>query len=223
MPTIIERNGFRFQVDFGTKASPRGSWKESQWDALRPRWKQVHGVDFALVSAPAQECGEVDGLWTPMPRIPVGVVTADCVPVLLFHQRKGAVAALHAGWRGAYHRIIARFFGALPEDLADPGEWTAVIGPSIRPCCYQVSPEMIKNFRNAFPSLSAEQLEPAPRMLDLNSILRHQLSESGAKLESIHPDCTFCAKEGEEARYFSYRRGDRDSRQFSVITFISKT
>ena len=223
MPTIIDRSGFRFQLDFGTKAFPRGSWKDSEWDAQRPRWKQVHGVDSLLVSAPAQECGEVDGLWTPRSGIPIGVVTADCVPVLLFHARKGAIAALHAGWRGTYHRIIPRFFERLREDFADPGEWSAVIGPSIRPCCYQVSPEMIENFKNAFPSVSADQLEPAPRMLDLIAVLRRQLSDSGARLESVHPDCTFCASEGNEPRYFSYRRGDRESRQFSVITFISKT
>ncbi len=203
---------------FGTKSAPKGHYDALEWERLRPRWRQVHGVAVARVSAPGEECGEADALWTTERSLPIAVVTADCVPVLLERHDRTAVAAIHAGWRGTHAGVIEAFFRALPKELSDPAQWTAKIGPCIRACCYEVSLELIESFAARFSGLSRDQLEPAPRKLDLVAVNRAVLVNLGVRVGEIHPDCTFCTKTTEGFRYFSYRRGDRNSRQFSLIS-----
>jgi YfiH family protein len=206
-------NSIEFQ--FGTQADPQplslASWNE------RPRWKQVHGVAVVEVTHSQQECGEVDALWTRQKNLPVAVVTADCVPILLYRKDAQAVGVIHAGWRGTVARIADHFFKALPTELANPRDWCAKLGPSIHGCCYEVSAELIEQFVLEFTKLSRKEIEPAPRKLDLVAINVGQLRDLGVSEMEIHPDCTFCAKNGENARYFSYRRGDRKSRMYSSI------
>ncbi|NDG84360.1 MAG: laccase domain-containing protein [Proteobacteria bacterium] len=206
---------------FGTRENPRAGLDAGLWERLRPRWRQVHGIAVARVSAPGQDCGEADALWTTEPGLPIAVVTADCVPVLLERKEQDAVAAIHAGWRGTRARIADAFFRSLPDGFSDPRSWRARIGPCIRACCYEVSPELVRDFTTAFPGLRPERIEPATCKLDLVAVNRFELERLGVEEVTEHPDCTFCARAGESPRYYSYRRGDRDSRQFSVISIHS--
>jgi YfiH family protein len=183
-----------------------------------PKWKQVHGVSIVEVTSGDQDCGEVDGLWTRVPKLPIAVVTADCVPILLMNQSRGIVAALHAGWRGTQQKIVEAFFKSIPSEWSDGSEWKAILGPSIRACCYEVSEELVQQFKNEFPEMSSTQIEPKPRRLDLIEVNVYQLLCAGVNEVVIHPDCTFCKKdEAGNFKYYSYRRGDRCSRQYSVI------
>lgn len=210
------------RIDFGTRQDPIGGRDREEWEMLRPRWRQVHGVGVAGVSGPAQECGEVDALWTDQPGQPIGVVTADCVPILLWRQDLQAVGAIHAGWRGTLARIPEAFFKALPPRYSEPSEWSAILGPSIRACCYEVSPELIRQFGVEFPTISPGTLEPAHRKLDLIAVNKSMLLQAGIQQVEVHPDCTYCTRRtGEKSfdpLYSSYRRGDRDSRQISIIS-----
>jgi len=81
------------------------------------------------------------------------VRVADCMPILIADRERRAIAAVHAGWRGALDRIIEktagemrRTFGSRPQDLM------AAIGPSIRKCCYEVGPEVVNAFCGTFPA-----------------------------------------------------------------------
>lgn len=179
--------------------------------------RQVHGARCVEITHRGQDAGEADGFWTRVPGLPVHVMTADCVPILLERLDGAAVAALHAGWRGTVARIAESFFASLPPELARPEEWRAVLGPSIRHECYEVSAELIEQFVAGFPGLAREAIEPSPRHLDLIAVNRHQLERLGVESVEIHPDCTFCRRAGEGYRYCSYRRGDRMSRQFSWV------
>jgi purine-nucleoside/S-methyl-5'-thioadenosine phosphorylase / adenosine deaminase len=94
-----------------------------------------------------------DALISDRPGILLTVRTADCMPVLLVDPARRAVAAVHAGWRGALNRIIekaagemCRTFHSRPEDLM------AAVGPSIRACCYEVGEEVVDAFCGTFPS-----------------------------------------------------------------------
>jgi YfiH family protein len=203
---------------FGTRLEPISGENSEEWNSSRPRWRQVHGTSVARVTIPSQECGEVDALWTTEPGIPMGVVTADCVPILLARNDGTAVAAIHAGWRGTYARIVTAFFRSLPQEHADPTLWTARIGPCIRPCCYEVGDDLIRTFLDEFPEFPRNQIEPASRRLDLVALNRGELERLGVRVVEVHADCTYCAGSTEDFRYFSYRRGDRNSRQFSVIS-----
>ncbi len=203
---------------FGTRlhAAPFADAKE--WDKNAPQWKQVHGTEVAQVRVPQQECGEVDALWTSEVSLPIAVKTADCIPILLKRRDLQAVAAIHAGWKGIELHVISKFFEKLPESLADPKEWIAMIGPSNRVCCYEFGSDLIEKLGNAYPTLTPQEISPRPGYLDLITIARHELESLGIQIESVHPDCTYCAREPNGAlRYFSYRQGDRNSRQFSGI------
>jgi YfiH family protein len=202
---------------WGNRSDPIGGMDHGVWEARRPRWKQVHGVRIVEVLEPGQECGECDGLFTGAPGLPIGVVTADCVPILLERQDGEAVAALHAGWRGGYGNIPRALFEALPEKWAIASEWRVRFGPSIRSCCYEVSPELLQDFRNRFPGVPPGELEPAPRRLDLLAVLRHQFRMLGVSEFMESQDCTLCRILDGTPRYHSYRRGDRNSRQISII------
>lgn len=202
---------------WGTRQDALGGFPKESWEMARPRWKQVHGVAIAEVTGPSQDCGEVDGLWTRTPGIPIGVVTADCVPILLEHRSESARAALHAGWRGVFARIPGAFLGALSLELANPADWRVSCGPSIRACCYEVSMDLIESFGREFPDLSRHLLEPAHRRLDLIAVLKHQFESLGFPEPEVHPACTHCSKASGEPLFQSYRRGDRHSRQLSII------
>jgi len=209
------------KYSFGNLQKPLGEFDDMQWNASRPRWKQVHGVKIHEVKEPHEECGEVDGLWTRNPEVPVTVITADCVPILLYHSDDKAVAALHAGWRGTFSGIIPAFFSTLPSDLADPKSWSALIGPCIHACCYEVSAELISDFVSKFPEIPHSKIEPSPRNLDLLAVNQFQLERLGVRVEFTHPECTFCTLQNGDPVYFSYRRGDRNSRQYSSIQISS--
>ena len=217
-----ECNHVRVIHHFGSTRAPFGEIPEAAWHRLRPRWRQVHGISIGEVSHAGEELGEVDGLWTREIDQPIGVVTADCVPVLLERSDRKAVAAIHAGWRGTHARILSAFFRSLPPDLSDPREWIARLGPSIRACCYTVGEDLLGRFARDFPEMPRPKWEPKPGRLDLIAINSAELVRLGARIDFVHPDCTFCTMRDGAHLYSSYRRGDRESRQISMISLSSK-
>ncbi len=99
---------------------------------------------------PSEHAPEADGVMTDEHGVALVVQVADCVPLLMADPRTGAVAAVHAGWRGTAANIAAaavrrlqQQYGCRPEDLV------AAIGPCIGACCYQVGPEVREAFTSA--------------------------------------------------------------------------
>lgn len=186
---LLERIGV--EHGFGTRLSADAAPKDVHFA------KQVHGT--ALARAPFTAKPEADAVWSDAPGAAVGVVTADCVPILLAHRSGRLVCAIHAGWRGSAARIVTRTVRAL---RAKPGELVAAIGPHIGPCCYEVDAPVI----GAIPEQSvfhpARSLEHA--MLDLFALNRLQLVGAGVPARAIERvgGCTAC----DPALYFSYRR-----------------
>src|SRR5579883_2911524 len=139
-------------------------WRDSEYPAGIRRIRQIHSATIVEASS-ADSAAEGDGLITSEPGMVVGIKTADCVPVLLADPVSHAVAAVHAGWRGsaqniasaAVNELVTRY-GARAQDLH------AAIGPSIGVCCYEVSPEVARQFSSWIPEY-AEAL--VPRRIDL--------------------------------------------------------
>lgn len=187
-----------------------------EWNAKRAAWKQVHGAAFAEVRESGQACGEVDALWTRKPGLPIAVVTADCVPVLLARRDGGAVAAVHAGWRGTRARILRRLFEGLAAAGEAPGDWVAAIGPAIGPCCYEVSEDLARDFAAQFAEVGGAV--PRRRHLDLPAINRAELRSIGLFDVEVIRACTRCSMDGDGKPLFhSYRREGGGTRQYSVI------
>jgi len=184
-----------------------------------------------------------DGLITAEPGILLTIRTADCLPVLLVDPRQQAVAAVHAGWRGALAGVIEKAVGDMRRALgSDPGRLIAALGPSIRVCCYEVGAEVVDAFHGRFaraerffqplragaatervsiPFLSpyppghAPEHSPAAR-LDLTAVARDQLARAGLKAAHVlvADYCTACRTD----LFFSHRReGSGTGRQMAAV------
>lgn len=186
--------------------------------------EQVHGtglrwVEPADCGAGAREASSAlaatDGLLTGQRGVVLGVLVADCVPVLLADPEAGLVAAVHAGWRGTAGRIAARAVEAMVSAGAQPSRILAAMGPSIGPCCYRVSPDLASHFASLFGQGVVCEEADGPH-LDLRLANRQALLEAGLAEAHIswHPPCTACAND----RYFSHRaQGGRAGRQAGLI------
>jgi YfiH family protein len=180
------------------------------------RGYQVHGTSVQRVRDEAQtsEDVEADGQATTLPRLGVLVLTADCLPVAL--ATDGAVAMVHAGWRGLAAGVLEEGVLALRE-LGGSGDLTAVIGPGAGPCCYEVGEEVHAAFGGAHrigaPSTGDPSGQNAPvQRIDLKAIARERLLAAGASDVEDVAACTIC-----DERFFSHRReGARAGRQGGV-------
>lgn len=174
---------------------------------------QVHGITVTRVTASGlhREC---DALVSTEPGIPLAVTGADCLPILYFHP--GAVAAAHAGWRGAAAGIAAATLQALCDAAATgPDRVHVHLGPCIRACCYVVGPEVARQF-----PAEAVQDRPDGLRLSLPDAVRIQLLAAGVSAAAIADTgaCTAC----EPDWYFSHRR-DRGltGRQWGIAGLLA--
>ncbi len=200
---------------FGTFDQSVPNIFDDLWDARKPSWKQVHGTALAEVVKENQVCGEVDGLVTPTSNIPIGIFTADCVPILLARRDGSIVAAIHSGWRGTRAMILRKFWSEMSARGEEPRNWVAAIGPAIEPCCYEVSEEMAKDFEQHFAYLENTNLKnktgkslavPEFRRLDLQRIQQEELRQIGFYEVDLIRMCTRC---NTSPRFASYRRSQK--------------
>jgi hypothetical protein len=156
---------------------------------------QVHGADVRRVRtppAPDRTVTDEDGQATALAGHPALVFVADCLPVLM--AADGAVAAVHAGWRGLAGGVIAEGVAALRE-VGGMGEITALIGPGARGCCYETGEEVHAAFAGDGARVGA-------RNLDLAVIARRRLEAAGVAAVHDVGLCTICHPE----LFFSHRR-----------------
>lgn len=185
--------GLRTDDDPGHVAANQA---EVQALAGRPlaRCDQVHGTDIARRDTPGGPTPEADGQLTTSPALAPMVLTADCLAVVI--AAPGAVAVLHAGWRGLAGGILQRGVQALREAGAR-GPLAAAIGPAVGGCCYEVGDEVHAAFAAYGP-----QVRHGDR-IDLKAIAARALHEAG--VSEVHDAglCTICSDPG---LFFSHRR-----------------
>ncbi len=175
-------------------------------ERLLSAW-QVHSAEAAVVSAPweGEERPRVDGLVTRTPGVALGVLTADCGPVLFADPEARVIGAAHAGWKGALTGVTTRTVEVMEEQGADRSRITAVIGPMISKAAYEVGPEFPDRFIEADPA-NARYFTPSPRpghaMFDLPAYLEDRLRAEGVGRVVNLSLCTF----SDESLFFSYRR-----------------
>lgn len=203
---------------FGSVAWPVPEPFAARWEELRARWSQVHKTDSCELLGPAQVCGSIDAQHTSVAGLPAAAMHADCTPILLARRDGGKVAAIHAGWRGTHSHILSRVWGELAAKGEKPGDWVAAVGPTIGPCCYEVSEEIAADFAREFASYGAGLAVPRARILDLPAINAAELRVLGIGEVDLLRACTRCSVDAAGAPlYHSYRREKGGTRQFSVI------
>jgi YfiH family protein len=181
--------------------------------------QQVHSSKVLNVAARTSERLEGDALVTGEPGILLGILTADCVPVLFCDPVALVVGAAHAGWKGAVDGIVSNTVAAMQRLGARPDRIEAAIGPAIAGANYEVGPDFAAAIAARNPATSAFIFKPAGgrEHFDLPGFVLSQLNGLGlAAVESVG-GCTYA----DPARYFSHRRathqGTTTGRQIAVI------
>jgi polyphenol oxidase len=164
--------------------------------------RQVHGCGIAVVRRGDSNHGarpEADIIINDDAGVAIGVRVADCAPVLLADRSRGAVGAAHAGWRGTMQDVASAAVRAMQETFgSDPADLIVALGPSLGPCCGEMGPEVLEEFRAAGRGADIDRwFTPGPRgrpHFDLWLANRDQLERAGVPSESIHVArlCTRC-------------------------------
>ena len=173
----------------------------------RPR--QVHGDRVITVGGGVADAAEpADAVLTATHGIAPTVITADCLPIVI--ASSGAVAAVHAGWRGLEAGLISKAVVALRE--LGGGVINAAIGPAAGVCCYEVGEDLHRSFRAHCQDFRRG------RNLDLKAIARVQLMEAGVARIHDAEICTIC---GDPKLTFSYRREGSETGRQAAIAWLN--
>ncbi len=208
--------------------------------------QQIHSDVSHVVLHPLAQPPKGDAAATSSPGLLLAIQTADCIPILLVDPRHRAVAAIHAGWRGTRARIAAKTLGRMQMEFSTrPADVLAAIGPGISQCCYEVGPDVVKEFAAQFPQArswfegpfdalaSGEDPNPLPWLtmmppghepppprcyLDLKAANAAMLSDAGVSPKNIFVSdlCTSCRPD----LFFSYRREHFTGRLLSTIAIV---
>jgi YfiH family protein len=172
---------------------------------------QVHGsrvfeADGRGIVKPGTDFEQGDGIWTEEPGRALGLLAADCFPVVLARQNGSPrLVLLHVGWRGLIDGILE----AGAESVG--GEGAAVVGPGIGPCCFEVGDEVAGPFRARFGGAVLRG-----RKLDLAEAIERGLREAGVEAVERTGHCTSC----EPQLFFSHRRDRGRTGRQGVIAYI---
>jgi hypothetical protein len=188
--------------------------------------RQVHGAEVVIARQPQPErpSVEADALVTDRPGVTLGVLSADCAPVLLADPNAGVIGAAHAGWRGALAGVIEATVQVMVELGAAPERMGAAIGPCIAQASYEVGPELLRRFTQDDPA-AADLFEPvagSDRLrFDLKGYVLSRLAQAGIAARTALPHDTHA----DEARFFSARRtrqhgGERFGLLLSAIALV---
>lgn len=166
---------------------------------------QYHSAEVVVVGAEGwADRPRADGMVTATAGVALGILTADCAPVLLADRAAGVVAAAHAGWRGALDGVLEATVAAMVRLGARREVVVAAVGPSISQRHYEVGPEFFDEFRAEEAGLERFFIPGAGDRLrfDLPGYVLHQLREAGVGEAGWIGRCTYDDPE----RFFSYRR-----------------
>lgn len=165
---------------------------------------QTHSARAVQLDAPTEDPIEADAMVTATPGLALGILTADCQPVLFTDTENGVVGAAHAGWKGALDGILEATLDAMEALGANRGTIHAVIGPSISQRAYEVGPDFLDRFldddqENArfFANGEGDRLQ-----FDLIGYGLHRLRRAGVLHAAWTGHCTY----SDPDRFYSYRR-----------------
>ncbi|MGE7417546.1 peptidoglycan editing factor PgeF [Methylobacterium tarhaniae] len=167
---------------------------------------QVHSAEAVVVEAPFAERPRADAMATRVPGLALGILTADCGPILFADPVNRVVGAAHAGWKGALTGVIEATLAAMEGLGAARSGIVAVLGPTIGPAAYEVGPEFRERFEAA-DAANARYFAASPEreshsLFDLPSYVVARLEQAGIGEVANLGLCTYADPE----RFFSYRR-----------------
>lgn len=160
--------------------------------------------------------GDCDAIISLIPGFLLCVMTADCMPVILFDEKTKIYAAIHAGWKGAVSNIIFKVINKIVsiDSCVSPENIKIFIGPYICGKCYEVSSDFISNIE---PEKKNTLIQRDNKFyFDMKKYIEYDFQKSGVLKKNIN-DCNICSLE-HSGKYYSYRKNNITGRQ---VTFIS--
>lgn len=172
---------------------------------------QVHGRRCIYASRlTVDEAPVADAMWTDCTELALAIMTADCVPVLLWARDGSVAGAAHAGWRGLRDGVIDELVASLP---VAPRQLQAWIGPCISQQHYEVGVEVWSQFaQKDVPGVLADCNQQDKRLLNLNLLAEYQLTQLGVCAVEQCGVCTYA-----NGKYYSHRRDPGTGRMASLI------
>ncbi|MBX3563285.1 MAG: peptidoglycan editing factor PgeF [Sphingomonas sp.] len=181
---------------------------------------QVHSADAVIATAPFSERPHADALVTSTPGLLLGILTADCAPVLFADREAGVVAAAHAGWKGALGGVTDATIARMEELGAKRERIAAAIGPCIARASYEVDEGFFRRFAEADPANERFFADGKPRhyQFDLEAYVAHRLAAAGLRTVETMGEDTYA----QPGRFYSFRRATHRQesdygRQISII------
>ncbi|WP_152055184.1 peptidoglycan editing factor PgeF [Aliarcobacter butzleri] len=173
---------------------------------------QIHSANVVVVDENSPKyIDNCDALITKTKNLPLMVMVADCIPILIFDEVKGVIAAIHAGRKSTFLKISEITTKKMIEDFSCKTENIKVImGPSIQKCCYEVNDELKNIVEKSFGKEFV-----IGNNIDLQGINKKLLENLGIKNIEISSICTKCSNKP----FFSYRKEKNTGRFAGVITF----
>jgi len=168
---------------------------------------QVHSADAVAVVAPFadEERAHADALVTDRPGLLLGILTADCVPVLFADTDAGVVGAAHAGWKGAIGGVTDSTLMEMEKLGADRSRIVAAIGPCIARASYEVDAAFVRRFEQDDPAnerFFADGRRPGHAQFDIEAYVAHRLASAGVGRVIALGEDTYAQPD----RFFSFRR-----------------
>ena len=181
------------------------------------RVKQIHSAEVAFAAEAMASPLEADALVTDQPGLLLGIVTADCAPVLLVDKQAGVVGAAHAGWRGAVSGVLENTVAAMVRLGSDPAHIRAAVGPTIMQANYEVN----EAFRTNFTEAEDRFFEPGRDghwQFDLPGFAAHRLALAGVtQVDDLQEDTYSQPDRFHSFRRATHRGENTTGRQLSVI------
>jgi polyphenol oxidase len=172
---------------------------------------QVHGNNVQIVTKNSPKLiDNCDAIITKEKDLPIMVMVADCIPILIFDEIQGVIAAIHAGRNSTFLKITEITANKMINELGCKVENMKVImGPSIHQCCYEVSDELVQIVKTSFGEKFCNG-----RNIDLHGINIMLLENLGIRHIRVSDICTKCSNEP----FFSFRKNSKTGRFAGVIT-----
>ena len=173
---------------------------------------QIHSDNIVIVDEKSPKLiDSCDAIITNRKNLQLMVMVADCIPIIVFDEKKGVIAAIHAGRNSTFMQITKKTAKLFIEKFnSNPKDIKAILGPSIQKCCYEVSIEMAKIVEKSFGKDFVKE-----RNIDLQGINKAQLNSLGVEDIKVSDICTKC----DGFDYFSYRE-DKKCGRFAAVIMI---
>jgi YfiH family protein len=168
---------------------------------------QVHSANVVVAQAAwsLDDRPKADAIVTNRPGLAIGIVTADCTPVLFADPKTGVIGAAHAGWKGALSGVLSKTVDQMEQLGADRNQIVAAVGPCIHQGSYEVGPEFVDKFLTK-DAQNSQFFIPSSQnnhhLFDLPGFIFNKLSVLGLSVVQSVSEDTYA----DETKFYSYRR-----------------